>query len=70
MLNPFTLSQVVEKARHQEKVIDSWAKKGKMIGGRSLMPTNISGPSSANNHRNVGFPNQGNKLFETRRAQG
>lgn len=29
MLNPYTLSQVVKKARHQEKVIDSWNRKEK-----------------------------------------
>lgn len=40
MLNSFTLSQAVKKARHQENIIDTWVKKGKAIWGMSLMPTN------------------------------
>ncbi|OIT40660.1 hypothetical protein A4A49_13758 [Nicotiana attenuata] len=42
MLNPYTLSQVVEKARFQEKVIEAQNKKSKITWGKGTIQTNNS----------------------------
>lgn len=35
MLNPYTLSQAIEKARHQERVIDTLNRKSRVVWGKS-----------------------------------
>ncbi|XP_019265828.1 PREDICTED: uncharacterized protein LOC109243359 [Nicotiana attenuata] len=77
MLDPFSLSQTVEKARHKEKLLEAIAKKGKAsITKQSVQYSNNNGQTGM---RTAGVQqkeggstsyNVGNKLFEARRARG
>ncbi|OIT08230.1 hypothetical protein A4A49_40265 [Nicotiana attenuata] len=74
MLNPYNLSQDVEKARHQEKVIETWNKKGKTPWGRGsayenhqqtntrtpILGTKGAGPANYSAPGNKGFDNRRN----------
>lgn len=64
MLDPFTLSQDVEKAKYQEKVIEAWDKKGKATWGKSSYTNQSASPSnqrSSTNHKGEGSNNFGNQ---------
>ncbi|PHT85952.1 hypothetical protein T459_08058 [Capsicum annuum] len=61
ILDPFSLSQAVEKIRHQEKLIETINKKSKSTEVRMAPQFNSSG------NRNFG---PGTKLIEARRARG
>nr|XP_016449252.1 PREDICTED: uncharacterized protein LOC107774272 [Nicotiana tabacum] len=70
MLNPFTLSQAVDKARYQERLIQVQNRKERSQWGRS----NITGYNQTNGvmvkGANSSVGGQGNKLLELRKAQG
>ncbi|PHT54205.1 hypothetical protein CQW23_08667 [Capsicum baccatum] len=75
MLNPYTLSQAVEKARHQEKVMESLIKKNRNGWGRGTWKTNsLQIPNSnlvqTNKGARANGTTQSNKLFELQKAQG
>ncbi|OIS97658.1 hypothetical protein A4A49_04331 [Nicotiana attenuata] len=66
MLNPFSLSQVVDKARHQENLLIALSKTEKGQWNKA---------TTSNYQQNIrgirlSMGNAGNRLFETRRAQG
>ncbi|OIT04452.1 hypothetical protein A4A49_30238 [Nicotiana attenuata] len=77
MLDPFSLSQAMEKAKHKENLLEAVAKKGKGSAVRNMGQYN-------NNNSQAGFKtsrfpqrdggstsnNVGNNLFEARRARG
>lgn len=74
LLDPFSFIKAVEKARHQEKVLESTTK-GKAQWGKGTMLVNNVGenPTYVTGHKGIGGDvsnNNNNRLFETRRAQG
>ncbi|XP_060178154.1 uncharacterized protein LOC132608099 [Lycium barbarum] len=76
LLDPYSFSKAIEKARHQENTIEAQIKKGRNQWSRTTVPSNSSqwgNTSTMTSYRNGGTNSGGNqrdKLFETRRAQG
>lgn len=67
MLDPYSFSKAVEKARHQENILESLSKKEKLQRSRGV---SIGKMSQTNKFSNSSMGSQANKLFEIRRAQG
>lgn len=77
MLDPFSLSQSLEKVTHKEELMDSMYKKNRMCGARQRgqYVSNNSGSggrsSSFSPKKDNSNPaNPGTKLFKARRARG
>ncbi|XP_019246493.1 PREDICTED: uncharacterized protein LOC109226149 [Nicotiana attenuata] len=77
MLDPYSLSQAVEKARHKEELLDSMNREGKLGGSRpgNQYNTNFSTGGVKNSgigqkEGNYNSSTPGNKLFEARKARG
>lgn len=77
ILDPYSLSHAVEKARHKENLIDTMAKKNKFNGVRSVgqyQGSNLAaGNKTVGNSQKEGTSNttlSGTKLFEARKARG
>ncbi|OIT28758.1 hypothetical protein A4A49_55634 [Nicotiana attenuata] len=77
MLDPFSLSQVVKKARHKEELLDSISRKSRGGAGRqSTQYNSYTGTTwgrTVGNIQKEGYSNStisANKLFEARKANG
>ncbi|OIT31356.1 putative mitochondrial protein, partial [Nicotiana attenuata] len=76
MLDPYSLSHAVEKARHKEELMESMNKKKGYGGRQNLQPstyvnTTMSKPSSyVQKENNQQSSISGTKLFEARKARG
>ncbi|XP_075092058.1 uncharacterized protein LOC142172173 [Nicotiana tabacum] len=77
MLDPFSLSQAVEKARHKEELLDSISRKNRGGAGRQSTQYNAyigaAGGRTSGNIQKESYSNSnisGNKLFEARKARG
>ncbi|OIT37858.1 putative mitochondrial protein [Nicotiana attenuata] len=77
MLDPFSLSQAIEKARHKEELLESMSRKNRGSGGKSAaqysMASDASGSRTSNFTLKEGNPNStisANKLFEAGKARG
>ncbi|PHU01203.1 hypothetical protein BC332_30990 [Capsicum chinense] len=68
MLNPYSMSQAIDKARHQERLLNIQHKKERDQLSRGSYDGGSSGGYEAS--RGVSSRNPSNTLFEQRRAQG
>lgn len=76
MLDPYTLTQAVDKARHQEKILESNSKRNRVTGDKSATPAGSLHQQNPKGSTGFNKDNQGasgpgsSSLRENRRLQG